>query len=279
MPIPMVNSGPPITKGVGEPGTQVLYSVTEEDTNWKRQRLAEDLDLTPFPSRPISLPLPQAFPCWNRPPSPLHCRGWDHCPSTPPLFHRYRTDMHRTAALCFLALVFAPIAQAQSPPEAETQIAAAVKAAPAPMRDAATVRGYAADGTVRTLREGTGSLVCLADDPEAQGFKVACYHESLAPFMQRGRELRRQGVAAVDSVRRAEIDAGTLAYPDHPAALYNLSGSYDAASDTVRNASRLHVVYVPYQTAESTGLPTRPQGGPWLMEPGQPWAHIMITNP
>lgn len=169
--------------------------------------------------------------------------------------------------------------QAQSVPDAETQIEAAVQAAPESMRDDATVRGYTDDGTITTLREGSGSLVCLADDPTDDGFHVSCYHESLAPFMKRGRELRRQGVAAVDSVRRAEIEDGTLAYPDHSTALYNLSGTYDAAADTVRDASRLHVVYVPYATGENTGLPTRPQGGPWLMEPGQPWAHIMISNP
>jgi hypothetical protein len=147
------------------------------------------------------------------------------------------------------------------------------------MRSSATVRGYAPNGTRTTLREGDGPLVCLADDPDTEEFKAACYHESLAPFMQRGRELRREGVAAVDSVRRAEIENGTLAYPDHSAALYNLTGTYDAAADTLRDVSRLHVVYVPYATGASTGLPTRPQGGPWLMEPGQPWAHIMITGP
>lgn len=189
----------------------------------------------------------------------------------------------RSLLLCCLVaslLIVAPTrAQQQSSPGADTQITAAVKAAPESMRDAATVRGYEPDGTLTTLREGSGQLVCLADDPDEEGFHVACYHESLAPFMQRGRELRRQGVAAVDSVRHAEIEGGTLTYPDHPAALYNLSGSYDAAADTVRDASRLHVVYVPYETPESTGLPSRPQGGPWLMEPGQPWAHIMIQNP
>ncbi len=187
--------------------------------------------------------------------------------------------MRLLALACLFATLLVAPTQAQSPPDANTQITAAVKAAPAPMRDAATVRGYPADGPVTTLREGSGPLVCLADDPALDGFKVTCYHESLAPFMQRGRELRRQGVTAVDSVRRAEIEDGTLAYPDHPAALYTLSGTYDAAADTVRNASRLHVIYVPYQTAARTGLPTRPQGGPWLMEPGTPWAHIMITNP
>lgn len=186
----------------------------------------------------------------------------------------------RSSFPCVLAaLLFLPGAYAQSPPNANTQIRAAVKAAPSSLRSTATVRGYTSGGTVTTLREGTGPLVCLADDPASDGFKSACYHKSLAPFMQRGRGLRRQGITAVDSVRRAEIEAGTLAYPSHPAALYNLAGTYDAVADTVRNASRLHVVYVPYGTAVRTGLPTRPQGGPWLMAPGQPWAHIMIPTP
>jgi len=188
--------------------------------------------------------------------------------------------MRRLVLLCTVALLLSPCTtEAQTPPPPDTQIAAAVKAAPASMRDGATVLGYTDDLTLTTLRERDGALVCLADDPQEEGFHAACYHESLAPFMQRGRELRRQGVPAVDSVRRAEIERGALSYPEKPAALYNLSGTYDAAADTVRDASRLHVVYVPYQTAESTGLPTTPQGGPWLMEPGQPWAHIMIRNP
>ena len=118
----------------------------------------------------------------------------------------------RSSFLFFLAaLLFLPRAYAQSPPDADTQIRAAVKAAPSSLRSTAAVRGYTNDGTVTTLREGTGPLVCLADDPASDGFKSACYHKSLAPFMQRGRNLRRQGVTAVDSVRRAEIEAGTLA--------------------------------------------------------------------
>jgi hypothetical protein len=123
--------------------------------------------------------------------------------------------------------------------------------------------------------------VCLSDDPNDEKLRVACYHEDLEPFMKRGRELRRQGNGgtAVDSIRRAEIEAGTLSYPDRPVALYNLSGDgYDAAADSVRNASRLRVLYVPYETANSTGLPTSPQGGPWLMAPGEPWAHVMIPG-
>jgi hypothetical protein len=39
------------------------------------------------------------------------------------------------------------------------------------------------------------------------------------------------------------------------------------------------VVYVPYATPESTGLSTTPGTAPWLMYPGTPGAHIMISPP
>lgn len=191
--------------------------------------------------------------------------------------------MRFLSALACALLLLACSVQAQSPPGPEAQIDAAVQAAPAPMRDAATVLGYDDNMELTTLREGDGTMVCLADDPAEETFHVACYHEALEPFMRRGRELRRQGRsgAAVDSIRRAEIEDGTLAYPDRPTALYNLSGpagAYDAAADTVRDGSRLRVLYVPYETAETTGLPTKPEGGPWLMAPGKPWAHVMIPG-
>lgn len=173
--------------------------------------------------------------------------------------------------------------QAQSPPSADQQIAAAVKAAPEPMRDAATVLGYDENMELTTLREGDGTMVCLSDDPTEEDFHAACYHEALEPFMKRGRELREQGRSGseVDSIRRAEIEDGTLSYPDRPTALYNLSGPadvYDVEADTMRDASRLRVLYVPYETGETTGLPTNPEGGPWLMAPGEPWAHVMIPE-
>lgn len=189
--------------------------------------------------------------------------------------------MYRFLLLSTVGILLAPVTvSGQSLPSPQNQIDGAVKAAPPSLREGATVLGYDGD-ELTTLREGSGPLICIGDDPTAEGFRVACYHESLGPFMRRGRELRRRGVSAVDSVRRAEIENGDLPYPDHPAALYNLSGTYDATADTVRDASRLHVVYVPHATGPQTGLPTQPQEnrGPWLMEPGQPWAHIMISTP
>lgn len=82
--------------------------------------------------------------------------------------------------------------------------------------------------------------------------------------------------------RWQEADAGTLPMPKSPATLYVLSGSgYDAAAGRVIDGHLRWVVYTPWATPETTGLPLSPQapGAPWLMFPGTPGAHIMITPP
>ena len=192
-------------------------------------------------------------------------------------------------ALTFIPAVAAAQQAASTPPparptlSADQQVAAATLALPAELRANATVLGYDAGGKLGRLRAGTNGMICLAPNPASPRFQSACYHESLEPFMARGRELRAQGVTGdkVDTVRFAEAKAGTLALPKGPAVLYQLfgaPGAYDAATNTVKDGSPLYVVYMPYATAESTGLQAKPaQGTPWLMFPGTPKAHIMFT--
>jgi hypothetical protein len=175
----------------------------------------------------------------------------------------------------------ASTAAAGAVPPAPQQIAAAVLPLPGDLRATATVMGYAPDGRFVTLREGNGAMTCLASNPRMDRFHVACYHKSLEPFMARGRELRAQGVTGdqVDSVRFREARSGKLVLPKQPAVLYSLTGgSFDAAAGTASGARPLFVVYVPYATAESTGLSaTAARGTPWIMMPGTPKAHIMFT--
>lgn len=188
-----------------------------------------------------------------------------------------------TAAAILTAVAAAPLS-AQTP-SAEAQISGALQAAPAADREGATVLGFGPDGSLTTLREGAGELVCLADDPQQEGWSAACYHESLEPFMARGRELRAEGVTDAGELaqrRWAEADAGTLAMPEEPAMLYVMTGEgFDPASGSVVNPFVRWVIYTPWATPESTGIspqPTAP-GAPWLMFPGTAGAHIMITPP
>ena len=171
-----------------------------------------------------------------------------------------------------------PAARATRPiPAAAQQIAAAVLPLPDSLRASARVFGYAPDGSFVELRPGTGSMTCLANNPRGGRFQVACYHNSMEPFMARGRELRAQGVTAVDSVRNADVLAGRIRMPP-VASLYSLNGgSYDPATNTITGARPLYVVYLPFATEESTGISTTAvPGRPWLMHPGLPGAHVMI---
>ena len=70
--------------------------------------------------------------------------------------------------------------------------------------------------------------------------------------------------------------------PDAPSTLYVLSGSeenYNPETGELKDGKFRYVIYIPYATAESTGLPTKPEapGMPWIMEPGTHRAHIMIS--
>ena len=182
-------------------------------------------------------------------------------------------------------LFLADMAVGQKIYSTDQQITAAVSAAPESLRAEATVKGYNADTTFATLREGSNNLICIADDPRKSNFHVSCYHKDLEPFMKRGRELKAQGMSRqeVDFFRRNEIRTEELSLPEKPMALYALTGKADAfdyEKGVVDNATPLYVIYVPYATEASTGLSTEPAspGAPWIMEPGTPWAHIMVMT-
>jgi len=184
---------------------------------------------------------------------------------------------------CGLLLVSASM-RAQQPASTTEQIAAAVQAAPEDRRADATVLGYDAKGMLTTLRQGSNDLICLADNPAADGFSVACYHKDLDPFMARGRELTRQGITddkVRDQTRWKEIEAGTLKMPREPRMLYVLTGkTYDPATGAVGNAYERWVLYVPFATAASLGMGTKAADNePWLMDAGTAGAHIMISPP
>jgi len=169
-------------------------------------------------------------------------------------------------------------------PSTDIQIKSAILAAPEEKRDSCTVYGYSQDKKFILLRQGTNELICLADDPDKAGFSVACYLKDLEPFMKRGRELRTQGMndQQIFDERDKEVKEGTLQMPKRPAALYVYSAEdkdYNSTTGEVKNGYLRYVIYVPFATSASTGLPEKPSGKgmPWLMNPGTYRAHIMIN--
>src|SRR5215467_2321147 len=169
-------------------------------------------------------------------------------------------------------------------PSTSIQIKTALLAAPQEKRDSCTVLGYSPNKQLIVLRQGTNEMICLADNPDEPGFSVACYVRDLEPFMKRGRELRKQGINGQQLIdeREKEAIAGTLQMPKQPAALYVYSADekdFNATTGEVKNGYLRYVIYIPYATAASTGLPEKPssKGMPWIMNPGTHGAHIMIN--
>jgi predicted unusual protein kinase regulating ubiquinone biosynthesis (AarF/ABC1/UbiB family) len=168
-------------------------------------------------------------------------------------------------------------------PTVAQQIAASVQALPKEMQAGATVMGYRTADKLETIRAGKNGMTCLALFAIQKDFHVACYQDSMEPFMARGRELRAQGMKAdnVDTVRFAEVASGKIKMP-RLATMYQIFGtakSWNAATGKISDATTLTVIYVPGATPESTGLSLTPaKSGPWLMHPGTPKAHIMLSG-
>lgn len=183
------------------------------------------------------------------------------------------------------ALLSSYVATAQvTPLSSDIQIKTAILAAPSDKREGAKVYGYASDGSFTVLRKGSNDYVCIADDPKKDDIGVSCYHADLDVFMERGRVLAKEGKnqKEIFDIREKEVKSGKLKMPKQPSTLFVLSGkkdNYDVNTGELKDSYLRYVIYIPFATTESTGLPLKPDvdGMPWLMDPGTHRAHIMIN--
>lgn len=165
----------------------------------------------------------------------------------------------------------------------EIQIKTATAPLPESEKTGAMVYGYDEGGSLTVLREGTNNMICLADNPHNEGISVACYSKELEPFMKRGRELTAEGKNTKEKreIQGAEVAAGKWQMPIVPSMMYVYFGTdeaYNRETGELSDGKFRYVIYTPFATAASTGLPTKPhdKGMPWLMDPGTFRAHIMV---
>lgn len=184
--------------------------------------------------------------------------------------------------LLFLAIP----AFAQETPTSAIQIKTALMAAPDEKKEGAMVYGYTSKGEWTVLRKGTNDLICITDDPNDKDFSVACYNSSAEPFMERGRQLKTVGKSfqEIFDAREAEGKSGKLKLPEDSATLFVLTAdaeNYNPKTGEVNDTYLRYVIYIPWATSESTGLPLKAYGPgmPWIMDPGTHRAHIMISPP
>jgi hypothetical protein len=193
----------------------------------------------------------------------------------------------KTFMIFMFALLMMTTVYAQNKvPSKDVQIKTALMAAPEHFKDGAMVYGYDAKGEWTVLRKGTNDMICITDDPTSAGLNVSCYHKDLDTFMERGRELKKEGKSfrEIFDTREEEAKSGKLKMPKDGVTLFVYSADeedYNPSTGEVKNGHFRYVVYIPFATVESTGLPLSPEapGMPWIMDPGTHRAHIMITPP
>jgi hypothetical protein len=174
----------------------------------------------------------------------------------------------RTILLSLVAVSGGAWAQSQA------DIDKALLAAPAQLREGATVIKWKPDFTYDTLKKGTNRLVCYdrSGFPGQQPFSLEC--TSIANLERAAQNLKFEAMGAQ---KQAMLDAaekdGTRVKPEYGSVWYHLMGPD-------KDHARSHVtIAVPGATTASTGLPdNNKQGGVWIMNAGTTTAHIMTPG-
>jgi hypothetical protein len=160
------------------------------------------------------------------------------------------------------------------PGASQADVDVAVLAAPANLRDQATVIKWKPDFTYDTLRKGTNRLVCYNRSGQAgqQPFSIECTSIGNVERVTQNMKLEAMGDKKQAMLDAAEKD-GTRVKPEYGSIFYNLSGPD-------RERARAHMtVAIPGATTQSTGLPdNNKQGGAWIMNAGTSTAHIMVPG-
>ena len=83
---------------------------------------------------------------------------------------------------------------------------------PPELRASASIVSIDSTGNLTTVREGTGKMMCIADQPGDDVFDARCYHRDFIPYLYRSFALGAQGLSEeqIDAKIQQEIKAGTF---------------------------------------------------------------------
>jgi hypothetical protein len=154
----------------------------------------------------------------------------------------------------------------------------ALVAAPASLKDQATVIKWKKDFAYDTLRKGTNRLVCYdrSGFPLQQPFSVQC--TSLGNLEREEQNLKAEASGErpkSEEILNAMEKDGTRAKPEYGSLWYAVAGP-----DREHARPESHItIAVPGATSQTTGLPDNARGGgAWIMNAGTMKAHIMVPN-
>ena len=164
------------------------------------------------------------------------------------------------------------------PGASQADVDLALMAAPANLKDQATVIKWKPDHTYTTLRKGTNRLVCYdrSGFPLQLPFSTEC--TSLGNLDRAAQNLKMEAASGGDRAKaQAAFDAaekdGTRVKPEFGSVWYHVMGPD-------KDHPRSHMtIAVPGATQASLGLPENGRGGGvWIMNAGTTTAHLMVPG-
>lgn len=169
--------------------------------------------------------------------------------------------------LCGLFLATAWEVRGQDPPSKQAKIKSAMSAAPASISAQATVKGR--DGSV--LREGINGWTCYPDDPDREGQNPMCLDGEWDQWVEARRNQRTPNVT--------QIGISYMLAGGSPASNTDPSATSPTPDNQWMETVPPHLMIILPNSEMYEGLPTNPDnGGPWVMWPDTPYAHIMVPT-
>lgn len=181
--------------------------------------------------------------------------------------------MHRfpllLSTLLIGCLVFATTweAQGQSPTAVQAKIKSAVSAGPSSVSENATIKAH--DGSI--LREGTNGWTCYPDMPDLEGQNPMCLDPAWVDWFnayvnQDTPDVTRLGIGYM--LQGGSPESNTDPYAEGP-----------TPDNQWMETVPPHLMIILPNRELYEGLPTDPDnGGPWVMWPDTPYAHIMVPT-
>jgi len=166
---------------------------------------------------------------------------------------------------------------ALEPGASQADVDQALLAAPAGLRDQATVIKWKPDQTYSTLRKGTNGLVCYdrSGFPLQQPFAVQC--TSMANLPREAQNMKAEATgdrSKSEAMLKGMEQDGSRAKPEFGSVWYHVSGP-----DKDHPSPHMVTIAVPGATAASLGIPDKRRAdGIWIMNAGTSTAHLMIPG-
>jgi len=199
---------------------------------------------------------------------------------------------HLALLLCSVALTATGLAQSDNKPELierEREIAMALSAAPAHLRDGAAVYVLQRGGYVKA-REGSNGFTCLVEREGVKDTAPICFDRegsetTLLMVLMKMRWIEQgKGEREVERLIDEAYRTGKLLAPRKQGVAYMLSSEFkthDHKSGKMVTVFSPHVMfYAPYMKNEDIGARPEHRGSesqPWILNEGKPWAYIIVV--